>query len=135
MDPPPGILSMKDSAMVTAFVIVVIVVVSVGTAWLGRLCLQSISDAAPPIEQVFKRHRSSLLELPGVHFVAIGETHGVPCVVVYARELSEHESSRIPASLEGWEVRRQTVHYGRGPAHGRVAAPPGRGGRLSARPW
>ena len=121
--------------MVTAFVIVVIVVDSVCTAWLGRLCLHSISDAAPPIEQVFKRHRPSLLGLPGVHFVALGETKGVPCIVVYARELTEHESSRIPASLEGWEVRRQTVHDGRGPAHGRIAALPSRGGRLSARPW
>ena len=121
--------------MVTAFVIVVIVGVSVCTAWLARLCLHSISDAAPPIEQVFRRHRSSLLELPGVRFVAIGETKGVPCIIVYARELTEHESSRIPASLDGWEVRRQTMDDGHGSARGRIAFPASRSGRLSARPW
>lgn len=116
-------------AVVTAFVIVVIVGVSVCTAWLCWLGVHAIYER-PPIEQVLKRHLPSLLALPGVHDVAIGQAKGVPCIVVFARELTERESSRIPADLEGWSVRRQTVHHGYGAVRGRNALPASRSDRV-----
>jgi hypothetical protein len=104
-----GNLLVEVFGMTTAFVILVVVGVCAFDVWLGWRSLRSVSDASPPIEKVFRRNRSSLLALPGVRSVGIGEVGGVPCIVVFARELTEHESSDVPARLDGWEVRRQTV--------------------------
>jgi len=106
--------------MTTAFVISVLVGVSAFAAWLCWRSLRSISDAASPIERAYRKNRASLLALPGVRSVSVGEVGSVPCLVVVARELTERESSDVPARLDGWEVRRQTVEDDRGSAESSV---------------
>jgi hypothetical protein len=95
--------------MATIFAVAVIVGVSASAAWLARISLRSVVYVAPTIEGVFARRGSSLLDLPGVLSVDIGEADGVKCIVVCTRGLTELESSCIPAKVDGWEVRRQTL--------------------------
>jgi hypothetical protein len=106
--------------MATVIAVLTIVGVSAGAAWLCRVSLRSVSYAAPPIEGVVDRHRASLLDLPGVLSVGVGEAEGVACILVTTRALTAHESSSIPATVDGWHVRQETVDERRGPGRPRI---------------
>ncbi len=96
--------------MTTAFAILALFGVSASTAWLCRLSLRSItSAAAPPISSVLREHAPALLALHGVRHVGLGESGGLPYIVVVTDALTEDEASRIPTRLGCWRVRRRTI--------------------------
>jgi hypothetical protein len=96
--------------MTTAFAIGALVGLSAFTGWLCRLSLRSItSAAAPPISSVLREHAPALLGLHGVRHVGLGESGGLPCIVVVTEALTEDEASCIPARLGCWRVRRRTM--------------------------
>lgn len=49
-------------------------------------------------------HQQSLLALPGVVGIGVGQCHGVPCIVVMAAAASPELSRRLPATLDGHPV-------------------------------
>jgi len=96
--------------MTTAFAIVALFGMSAFTAWLCRLSLRSITHTpAPSIKGVLREHAPALLGLPGVRYVGLGESGGLPCIVVVTEALTEDEASLIPARLDCWTVRRRTI--------------------------
>lgn len=56
-----------------------------------------------PIEYAKAKHKSYLLNIPGVIGVGIGKCNGTPCIKVYL-EKETPESKNIPKQLEGFKV-------------------------------
>lgn len=59
----------------------------------------------PPIEAVLAEHTPAWLEVPGVVGTGQGLCEGVPCIVIYASEITPEIEARIPATVEGLPVR------------------------------
>jgi hypothetical protein len=58
----------------------------------------------PNVEDVKARHESSLMDMPGVVGVGIGECDKKPCIKVYLEKDSLELRNRIPKELEGFRV-------------------------------
>ena len=56
------------------------------------------------ILEVKNRHEDELMAISGVAGVGIGESNGLPCIVVYLEDDSSELESRIPEWVEGFPV-------------------------------
>jgi hypothetical protein len=63
------------------------------------------------IQSVFRKHEASLMKLPDVTGVGIGEEAGKEVIIVFVKEKAAESAkgpqSRIPKNLEGYEVKVQ----------------------------
>lgn len=57
------------------------------------------------IEDVLDRHRDKLMETPGVVGVGIGESQGIPVIIVMVDQLTPELKSRLPEKIEGFTVK------------------------------
>ena len=64
--------------------------------------------ATPSIEEVKTQQESSLMSVPGVVGVGIGECNGRPCLTVYL-EKETPESKTIPTEIEGFKVGKEVT--------------------------
>lgn len=82
-----------------------------GVAILGPAGCQPLDeggDTMPTrdINEVMEAHVDSLMALPGVTGVAIGQTDdGTPCILVLVIEDTDDVRAKIPGSLEGHPVK------------------------------
>jgi hypothetical protein len=51
-----------------------------------------------------ERHESSIMSVPGVVGVGIGECEGEPCIKVFVEDRTPELQRRIPERLEGFKV-------------------------------
>jgi hypothetical protein len=58
----------------------------------------------PDIEQANRTLTDSVIDLPGVSGVGIGECEGEPCLVVMVAEKTDELSKLIPSSVDGFPV-------------------------------
>src|SRR5207245_4617705 len=79
-----------------------------GAAALAAACARADTrnpgDATRPIAEVLAAHQDSLLALPGVVGVGVGECRGAPCLIVMAAWRTSQLERRLPATLEGYPV-------------------------------
>lgn len=60
--------------------------------------------AQSTIQEVLKKNTDSLLSIPGVRGVAVGESGGKPCILVLVNQKTTEVMTKIPAQLEGYPV-------------------------------
>ena len=70
----------------------------------ARADTQNQGAATRPIAEVLAAHQDSLLALPGVVGVGVGECQGAPCLIVMAAKRSSELERRLPKTLEGYPV-------------------------------
>jgi hypothetical protein len=56
------------------------------------------------IQDVLKKNTDSLLAIPGVQGVAVGESGGKPCILVLVNQKTTDIVKKIPSQLEGYPV-------------------------------
>ncbi|HWR83343.1 MAG TPA: hypothetical protein VN285_08570 [Candidatus Deferrimicrobium sp.] len=61
--------------------------------------------ARKTIEQVLADHTEHWMAIPGVEGTGIGECDGAPCIVVMASRPASELEGKIPAQVEGYNVR------------------------------
>lgn len=61
-------------------------------------------NAPKNIAAVQADHEAELMALPGVVGVAVGESEGKPCLLVYVEQLTPELKAKLPADLEGYKV-------------------------------
>jgi hypothetical protein len=68
------------------------------------------SNMSSSIKDVKTRHEAQLLQMPGVVSVGIGrDENGQPAIIIGLERPDPETESRLPARLEGYPVRIQTV--------------------------
>jgi hypothetical protein len=60
--------------------------------------------AKSTIQDVLKKNTDSLLSIPGVQGVAVGESGGKPCILVLVNQKTPEIMTKIPSQLEGFPV-------------------------------
>jgi hypothetical protein len=60
--------------------------------------------AQSTIQDVLKKNTASLMSIPGVQGVAIGENQGKPCILVLVLKKNSETTATIPSQLEGFPV-------------------------------
>jgi hypothetical protein len=67
-----------------------------------------------------ERHESSIMGVPGVVGVGIGECEGEPCIRVFVEDRTPELERRIPERLEGFKVDIEAT----GPIQALIETPP-----------
>jgi len=84
-------------------------VLTLGAAALWSPAAAQQPTPTRPIAEVFAAHSDSLMRLPGVVGVGIGQCSGAPCIKVMAARASPELTARLPARLEGYAVELQVT--------------------------
>jgi hypothetical protein len=85
--------------------IVIMLTLVVGTALvLTTLGGEGHSPTPADVMKVKERHETSLMSIPGVVAVGIGEREGEPTIKVFVEEATPGLEGRIPEWLEGIKV-------------------------------
>jgi len=56
------------------------------------------------INDVLKDHADELMAMPGVEAVAVGESCGKRCIIVFVADISSSLIKRIPDNIEGFRI-------------------------------
>jgi hypothetical protein len=83
---------------------VIIILTLVGTALILTASGEGPSPAVTHAKEVQKRHADSLMSIPGVKLVGVGEREGDPTIKVLVEEGTPEREKRIPEEIEGIKV-------------------------------
>jgi hypothetical protein len=83
---------------------VILLTVVAGTALVLATLGEDPSPTTADAMKVQKRHEASLMEIPGVVSVGVGEREGKPTIKVFVLEGTPELKGRIPEQLEGVKV-------------------------------
>jgi hypothetical protein len=56
------------------------------------------------VREVLKRHADDLMAVPGVVGIGVGESQGMPCILVFVVEKNAEVLRQIPNTLEGYLI-------------------------------
>ena len=84
--------------------IVVMLTFIAGVATIVATFSRDSTFPSDDIATVQRQHESSIMNVPGVVGVGIGECEGEPCIRVLVEDRTPELESRIPKELEGFKV-------------------------------
>ena len=83
---------------------VIIILTLVGTALVLTTFGEGPSPAVTHAKEVHKRHAASLMSIPSVKLVGIGDREGEPTIKVLVEEGTPELERQIPEQIEGIKV-------------------------------
>ena len=83
---------------------VIIMLTLVGTALVLTTSGEGPSPAVTHAKEVQKRHAASLMSIPSVKLVGVGEREGEPTIKVFVEEGTPELEGQIPEQIEGIKV-------------------------------
>jgi len=83
---------------------VIIILTLVGTALVLTTSGDGPSPAVTHAKEVHKRHAASLMSIPSVKLVGVGEREGQPTIKVFVEEGTPEVEGQIPEQIEGIKI-------------------------------